>query len=249
MIRLFTYTRILCIICVMILICSMVSGTSWRIPIKEDGNTQAEDMSEEWGNTCIRGILLILRDRSCPEWSFAGLVACCYNDVLVLINILCTRNPLSSSCIPLKGVYHRWEYFRVMALVYRLKPHIFTAQWLRHFPKELTEMMPLSQEKMGRGGQEDFETCIWIDVHVDGVEFFENSKNKSVSGNEIIGCVHVLIIYQRLSFSRVKFCRSVCTVWGPLKAFYLKSSSPQGNLSPAALLCIMARTRLLSSHS
>lgn len=70
----------------------------------------------------------------------------------------------------------------MMALVYRLKPHIFTAQCLRHFPKELTEMMPLSQEKMDQEDVENFETCFWIDAHVDGVEFFENSKNKSVSG-------------------------------------------------------------------
>lgn len=80
----------------------------------------------------------------------------------------------------LLGVYHRWEYFRAMALAYRLNSGIFTKHFLMHVPNQLREMLCLDLESLPPDTA-SFETCIWIDAHVDGVEFFENSTDKSVS--------------------------------------------------------------------
>lgn len=69
-----------------------------------------------------------------------------------------------------------------MGLAYRIKPGIFTGHFLKHLPNELRVLM---QGNDVRRNEDDesvvHETCIWIDVHVDGVEFFENSREKSVS--------------------------------------------------------------------
>lgn len=136
-----------------------------------------------------------------------------------------------------------------MALAYRLKPDIFTPHFLKHLPRELLDLMPMSamRRREENGPAPTFETCIWIDVHVDGVEFFENSREKSVSFVTPFHELHVIeesymSKYYKFHISkcRVKFCRSGSLVLVPRTVCCLASQSLQGGPSHALWLFTMA---------
>lgn len=93
-----------------------------------------------------------------------------------------------------------------MALACHVDESMFTPQFVRCLPSELRKLLPSNFQGCAETAERGFETCIWADAHVDGVQFFENSTNKSVSGALTCSWNFVLFLHRIQCRAYVYLC-------------------------------------------